>query len=869
MPSRLRSILNAVLRLAVGTAQSLALGLVVGVGAAVVVTYLTAGRGDTRWLRAVVTTLGWPFAGQRTEHIDVAVQAFPESHRIAAQTRLRVRTVEESRPRFLFLLNPELQLRAVHVSDAAGNRPARILRLSWLVIVEPDQPVAADDVVHLSFDYEGRFTADPPDPIPSLVDSRQIQLGPEAFWYPMDAQSFFTADVTFTLPRDLVVAHNDPSATRSERGAMQVVHWSSQRPIASIPLVAAPFRRSERVADDITYQLYLDEGVDLDVTRILDHMVAANRFLTARLGSAEFDSVSLYVTRHLRRGVNYGNGLIGVSLRYFRGGGGDGGFGLVAHEIAHNWWGATVAEQWLRPGTGGQWLVEGLAELSSLLASEDYFGGEALTRRLAGNFFDPRLQRAIRSMSMLDNVLSESSSRDTIYRKGSLVAYRLCTSVGYEHCFAALRSVVDRHRYQQATDTDLQTAFEEVTGLSLAEWFDDWIASDRLADLALVPSAEGLHMRNLGTARINESVAVWQFASDGSLATTTTLRVDESLSLDPGITAIVDPQLRFPDVNRANNRFPATKEPLHVAARDDGQSVVVHGDPWAWSAQSVTWRQGTEPIQSWEFEHGILDTPQWFPDGKQILVSYSDSDRTLPLILALAKDGTRRTVGRGMTPSIAADGSVFASRRDTILRFPSEGTSAIVTRQKGYVLDQPVASPDGKHLAYLAGRRNRLEIRLANIDGSEDRSFLVVERDRTALQWGPESDRLFALLGGNDDWQIWELPLDGSTPRVLVRDAAAIGEFQLSPDGSRVALTAAPERDYPKSRRRLYVLDLKSGTPREIDVPEMDVSKLAWADDQTILATGSRVGQERSWILPSSRALLSVSLRDLSVQELP
>lgn len=868
MSSRLNSVAQGLLRGLTRLAQLIALAFVTGSAAILVAAYATAAGADPRLLHAIVTALGKPFAGQRTEHVDATVQVYPESHRLAAQTTLRLRSDEDARQRFLFLLNPALQLSAVRMFDDRGTRAASVLRFGALVVVEPAEPLARDEVTQVRFDYEGQFTADPPDPIPSVIDSRQIQLGPEAFWYPIDAQSYFSAEVRFTLPREMVVAHNDPHATRSERGVMQTVHWRSPRLTASIPLVAGSFRRFERVADDTHYQLYLDEDIDLDSASILDHMATANRFLRTLLGTAELDAVSVYVTRSLRRGVNYGNGLIGLSIRYFRGG--DGGFALLAHEIAHNWWGGSVAERWLNPGTGGQWLVEGLAELCSLLATENRFGSDALTRRLAANFFDPARQRAIRNMSMLDNVINESNSRDTIYRKGSLVAYRLCASIGYESCFAALRLFVERHRYQQATDSDLQAVFEEVVGHELGEWFEDWIGSDRLADLELVMGDDQqLELRNRGTARAGEGVPLWVLPADDSEPTQSTARVGDRLRLQTGDTAIVDPQLQVPDVQRANNRYPSEKQPLYVAVAGDGRLALTRGEAFPWSPQTILMIDGATTLQTWDLEHGTLQPPEWFPDGKQLLVSYAHADRPLPLILTLASDGTRRTLGRGTAPRVAVDGSVYAGRGDSILRITSDGKATTLIRHRGYVLDQPLPSPDGRQIAYLAGRRNRLEIRLANTAGNEDRTFLVVDRDRTLLRWGRASDHIYALVGGNDDWQIWELPLDGAKPRVLVRDAFAIGDFSLSPDGTQLALTAAPERNYPELRRRLYVVDLASAAVRPVDVPEMDLGTLAWVGDDTILVSGARTSSSRPWILPQSRTLHSISLSDLSVRALP
>ncbi len=864
MDSRWTSFLRFISRLG----QVLAVAFTTAVALAILTLYLAAAGSNPRFLHAVVRTLGEPFSAQRTEHIDVSAQLFPDSHRLSATTTLTLRSLEEQRRRFFFLFNPLLRLHSVRLATSADRDALSVYRLSWIMIIEPKQPVGKDETLTVTFDYEGIFPSPAPDPIATEISARSVLLGPDAFWYPTDAQSFFTADVSVTLPATMTLAHSSRTATRVERGDLQVVRWSPTRPIAAIPIIAGAFQLKEQQAGESTYRLYLADGIALDADRILEHMTRADRFLSQHLGPSGFDTVSVYVNRDLRRGVNYGCGLIGMSIRYFRGG--DDGFAVLAHEIAHNWWGATVAEQWLRPGTGGQWIVEGLAEFSSLMATEEAFGADALTRRLATELFDPARQRAIRDMSMLDNVLTEATTRDTIYRKGSYTAFRLCSLIGREPCYAALRQFVEKYRYHQASDEDLQKIFEALAGRSLSDWFADWVRSDSLADIKLAGDAtDQLTVQSDGKARVaGEELPLWLFREDGSEPTVTSAHVGDKPGLEAGQYAILDPQLHFPDVVRRNNRYPATDEPLYVAAAPGDKLLITTGEPWPWSAQTITRRDAGAEKQKWELPRATLQPPAWFPDGAQILVSYSDPDQPLPTILVLAADGARRSLGRGTSPALAGDGSVYAARKHRIVRIAPDGSESTAAQRPGWVVDQPLPSPDHKLLAYLAARRNYVELRLAATDGSSDRVLFSNDRDRTLLRWAPSGDRLYALVGGDWDWRILEIPVDEKATRVLVRDAAAIGDFAVSPDGSRIAMTAAPEGEYPISRKRLYVLTPESRSTRAIDVPEVDLDSVAWDGNDTLLVVGARLPSGRPWILPQSRTAKVISLGDGSVSDL-
>ncbi|MGH3055758.1 MAG: hypothetical protein ACRDL7_12360, partial [Gaiellaceae bacterium] len=347
--------------------------------------YLAATGRSLPLLRTVVGKLGGLMQGQRTEQMTLDVGVTPDSARLTGTVTLTVRSLDDGRQRFYFLLNDGLRVHSVRVAGVTASSPSPSAYQLWLLtVVDVTVPVAKDATVQLTFDYDGPIAAGLFGAAASTVNARQVLLGVDAFWYPCDVQSFFSADVTLRLPSTMTVVHNGSNATRIDRGDIQIVHWTTDRPIAGLSLVAGPYEPSSKQIDGVGYRLYLPSTVHLDRARVLDTMAAANRALESRYGPSGFKQVTMFVADDLRRAFNDGSGLLGVALRYFRTG--DYGFGIAAHEIAHNWWGGTVAEKWLSPGTGGEWIVEGFAEFSSLVAAEAAYGRDALTQRLAGEF---------------------------------------------------------------------------------------------------------------------------------------------------------------------------------------------------------------------------------------------------------------------------------------------------------------------------------------------------------------------------------------------------------------------------------------------------------------------------------------------------
>jgi hypothetical protein len=856
--ARIAGLLRRLLALAAGL-------LVFAVVLGAFLAYLTMSGTSLRALRHATAALGRLVAGQRTERLVLNVSILPAAGRLSGTATLTVRSLEEGRRRFYFLLNPGLHVRAVTVTAGETRAQPQAYQLWLLTIVDAGSPVAKDATVQLAIEYDGQPSASVFASGTGPLQADNVLLGVESFWYPTDVQGFFTADVTVTAPAHLTVVHNGIDATRVVRGTAQEIHWTADRPIGGMALAAGPYTLKTATVDGVTYRLYLQNSVDLDPERVLQLMQAAHGTLTERYGPSGFDQVTMFVSRDLRRAFNDGSGLMGVSIRYFRAG--DYGFQILAHELAHNWWGATVAEQWLSPGTGGEWIVEGFAEFSSLIATESQYGEEALTRRLAAEFFDPARQAALTSMSVLDNVMAEATARDTIYRKGAYVAMMLRQVLGDETYFQGLREFLKRFRYRQVSEVDLKTVLEEVSGQDLGPFFADWVRSDRLADLALDgASPTQASVRNLGPAVVPGAIDIWRFKKAGGAPERGSVQVGEEVRLAPDDDyLLLDPLLSWADMQRENNRYPRHRDPIFIATIG-AQSAITVGEAFPWVRATLSTGAGGSQ-NAWDFERGFLQPPSWAADGERLVVSYSDPHAPLPPIISLSTTGARVKVGSGMAPAAGPHGTTYAALGDRIVRFTSAGSEATVVRRAQTVLDLPRPSPDGSQVAYTSARGNNMELRVVSDDGANDRLLVPWDRDRTLLVWATDGSRLYALMGGNWDWQIWEVPLAFGAVRTLARDAAAIGSVALSPNGAQLAFTAAPELDYPANRRQLYVLDLGAERSHHIDIPDADLSELAWQDDDTVLVVATGTGAEHPWTLPATRHIKRVQLTDERVTD--
>jgi Tol biopolymer transport system component len=220
------------------------------------------------------------------------------------------------------------------------------------------------------------------------------------------------------------------------------------------------------------------------------------------------------------------------------------------------------------------------------------------------------------------------------------------------------------------------------------------------------------------------------------------------------------------------------------------------------------------------------------------------------LVVLNTTDGSRLNLRWGGPATGTSDATVLA-RADRLVRVEGQKESTVL-RRPGFELSAPLASPDGRLLAYAARSRREMELRVARADGRDDRLLLSLAPGKVDWVWAPDGSRLFAVLPGDWDWQLWEIPLGGEEPRVFVREAAAITSLAPDPDGRRIAFVAAADLNYGSERRELFVIDLPSAAVQRFNLETRYGHDVAWLDQDSLLVV---VSDPVTATVPSRREL--------------
>jgi aminopeptidase N len=148
--------------------------------------------------------------------------------------------------------------------------------------------------------------------------------------------------------------------------------------------------------------------------------------------------------------------------------------GLVAHELAHQWWGDLVT---CRDWSEG-WLNEGFATYAEIVWLEEDQGSDRanyarLEQMVAYQIEDGRdYRRAI--VETRYRYPSDIFDRH-LYEKGALVLHMLRAVLGDTAWRRALKRYITRHAFGPVETSDLRRACEDETGRNLAWFFDQWI----------------------------------------------------------------------------------------------------------------------------------------------------------------------------------------------------------------------------------------------------------------------------------------------------------------------------------------------------------------------------------------------------------
>lgn len=349
---------------------------------------------------------------------------------------------------------------------------------------------AAGETLQLEIDYvlskprHGLHFVIPDDAEPHQPRMAWTQGEPEYahYWFPcIDSPADrVTSEILATVPGDYVVLSNGvlESKQKNENGT-QTWHWrqaDSHVPYL-LSVVAGKFETLEQKWEDIPVVSYVPTGRLADAPRSFDKTPAMVDFFSRQIGVKypwpkytqicvdEYGWGGMEHTSATTLNLN--------TLHDERAHLDVSSDNLVAHELAHQWFGDLLTcKDW-----GEIWLNESFATYFATLWAEHDRGSDQATwdRYEEANEYlgeDKRYRRSIVNYRYDDpNNVFDSHA----YPKGGRVLHMLRFVLGDELFWKSIRHYTERNRHRTVETADLRIAIEEVTGQGLNWFFDQWV----------------------------------------------------------------------------------------------------------------------------------------------------------------------------------------------------------------------------------------------------------------------------------------------------------------------------------------------------------------------------------------------------------
>jgi len=282
-----------------------------------------------------------------------------------------------------------------------------------------------------------------------------------------------TVEFRITAPSEYEVVSNGALVADSISGDMRFTHWRSDEPLPpKVMVVGVADFAVDTVAtvDGVPVQSWVypeDRGPGFED---LGQAPPILRFFEETLGPYPYEKLA-----NVQSTTRYGGMENAAAIFYGEEAVADGedDTPLLAHEIAHQWYGNTVTEtDWPH-----LWLSEGFATYLTGLYLEHARGPAALTtymrnaRQQVVQFHEQRPEKPVVDTTFADpNELLNANS----YQKGAWVLHMLRQEVGTDTFWDGLRAYYDRYRHRNASTADFRRVMEDVSGQDLKAFFDRW-----------------------------------------------------------------------------------------------------------------------------------------------------------------------------------------------------------------------------------------------------------------------------------------------------------------------------------------------------------------------------------------------------------
>jgi aminopeptidase N len=413
------------------------------------------------------------------------------------------------------------------------------------------------------------------------------------YWFPCHdtPNERSTVEVIVTVPAQFQTISNGKLLSVTDHGATRTHHWLQEVPHAAylVSIVAGDFAvvEDEYQGKPVNYYVHKDRrddaplymgktpamikffaeftGVDYPFAKYAQTVVD---IYTGAMEHASCTTHSFALLPDKKAALDVGDDLVSV----------------VAHELAHQWFGDLLT---CRDWSNG-WLNEGFATYFENLWGEHDRGNDefkySMLQEKLGYLDEDRVYRRPIVYYVYNDQGFELFDRH-LYNKGSWVLHMLRHLLGDAPFKRGLKTYIERFRAREVVTSDLLRTLEEVSGRSLERFFQQWVHSGGHPELDVAYSWD--NERKLAKVRIKQTQQTNELTPCFSMPLDLAFTIPAS-DEPTSETRTVTMQVQLGEDERMEQTYylPLEREPL-----------LVRVDPNGWLLKTLSFERSTKMLR--------------------------------------------------------------------------------------------------------------------------------------------------------------------------------------------------------------------------------------------------------------------------------
>jgi hypothetical protein len=431
----------------------------------------------------------------------------PAATHLTSETEIRLKSPKDT-TNIVFRLNPDLR-----VSQIQSNQGYLIYfqeKKTNNLHVVLNEALHKNDEITLEFFYQGKIAPEKRSP-----ETMDIQGTPDndfyippsylysnqSIWYPqLTSNPYSGVKASVTVPQGYAAVVNGIRTDVESKDGETTFSYNCEIPAKYFSLFVGRLDSRLRVDGIVpidVYYLSLDKKAAEDFGKSADKIL---RFYSEYFGPYPYKNLAV-VLRPIQQPGGHAPATVAIVNRVFK-------FFqkkfakdplyvpeypdfLLAHEIAHQWWGQTVGWRTYRD----QWLSEGFAQFAAweYMRSEH---GEQAWKKLAENFrnwiADKSYAGPIILGARLGHITEDPQAFSAlVYNKGAYTLNMLKYWMGEKQFSACLTEFFKVYKYQRVGIEDFVALAQKFTDQDLTPFFQQWLYGWELPDVRWTIHKEG------------------------------------------------------------------------------------------------------------------------------------------------------------------------------------------------------------------------------------------------------------------------------------------------------------------------------------------------------------------------------------------